>query len=161
MPILSNYLIDSLSALTGKDLTFTDAGFGLVMMNSPGLKGLGLRSPPLLAAVFLVLSFISPGRVSTPEPFLPKFFATTLSAENFEQIYVPPGLAHGFLVTSEVAQVEYKVTAPWDPKAEFSIAWDDPDLAIPWPDRSPLLSEKDRRAPRLRDVQDRLLDYRA
>ena len=48
---------------------------------------------------------------------------------------------------------------PYDPKAEFGIAWNDPDLAIPWPTQSPLLSERDRRAPRLRDVQERLIDF--
>ena len=92
-------------------------------------------------------------------PAYGRFFAARLTAEGFEQLYVPPGLAHGFLVTSEVAQVEYKCTAPYDPKAEFSIAWNDPDLAIPWPTETPLLSERDRRAPRLRDVQERLLDF--
>jgi dTDP-4-dehydrorhamnose 3,5-epimerase len=93
-------------------------------------------------------------------PAYGRFFGARLTAEGFEQLYVPPGLAHGFLVLSEVAQVEYKCTAPYDPKAEFSIAWNDPDLAIPWPSQSPLLSERDRTAPRLRDVQARLLDFR-
>jgi dTDP-4-dehydrorhamnose 3,5-epimerase len=92
-------------------------------------------------------------------PAYGRFFAAKLTAAGFEQLYVPPGLAHGFLVTSEVAQVEYKCTRLYDPKSEFSIAWNDPDLGIPWPTSSPLLSEKDRQAPRLRDVQERLLDY--
>jgi dTDP-4-dehydrorhamnose 3,5-epimerase len=92
-------------------------------------------------------------------PAYGRHFGARLTAEGFEQLYVPPGLAHGFLVLSEVAQVEYKCTRPYDPKAEFSIAWNDPDLAIPWPSKSPLLSERDRTAPRLRDVQARLLDY--
>ena len=94
-------------------------------------------------------------------PAYGQHFAARLTAQGFEQLYVPPGLAHGFLVLSEVAQVEYKCTQLYDPKAELSIAWDDPDLAIAWPTRSPLLSEKDRRAPRLRDVQQRLLDFSA
>jgi dTDP-4-dehydrorhamnose 3,5-epimerase len=93
-------------------------------------------------------------------PAYGRFYAARLTAEGFEQLYVPPGLAHGFLVTSEVAQVEYKCTTHYDPKSEFSIAWNDPDLAIPWPDSSPLLSERDARAPRLRDVQERLLEFR-
>jgi dTDP-4-dehydrorhamnose 3,5-epimerase len=94
-------------------------------------------------------------------PAYGQHFAARLTAQGFEQLYVPPGLAHGFLVLSEVAQVEYKCTQLYDPEAELSIAWDDPDLAIPWPTRSPLLSEKDRRAPRLCDVQQRLLDFSA
>ena len=83
-----------------------------------------------------------------------------LSAKNFRQLYVPPGLVHGFCVTSEVAQVEYKCTDFYYPEAEFGVAWNDPELAIEWPLRDPILSEKDKSAPRLRDVQQRLIDYR-
>ena len=82
-----------------------------------------------------------------------------LSSENFNQIYVPPGLLHGFLVTSETAQVEYKCTEVYRPDAEFSVAWNDPDLGIDWPIETPTLSAKDANAPRLVDVQDRLPDY--
>ena len=92
-------------------------------------------------------------------PAYGRHFGVKLTAEGFEQLYVPPGLAHGFVVLSEVAQVEYKCTRLYDPKAELTIAWDDPDLAIPWPARNPLLSERDRRGARLRDVQDRLLAF--
>jgi dTDP-4-dehydrorhamnose 3,5-epimerase len=63
-------------------------------------------------------------------------------------------------VTSEAAQVEYKCTAVYDPAADFSVRWNDPELAIPWPVADPILSDKDRDAPLLRDVRDRLLEYR-
>ena len=92
-------------------------------------------------------------------PTYGRYFSAVLSEENFHQIYVPPGLLHGFLVTSEVAQVEYKCTSFYAPQAEFSVIWNDPDLAIPWPVDAPLLSAKDAAAPRLRDVQDRLVDH--
>jgi dTDP-4-dehydrorhamnose 3,5-epimerase len=72
-----------------------------------------------------------------------------LSAENFLQIYVPPGFAHGFCVTSEIAQVEYKCTDVYDPGGEGGIAWDDPDLAIPWPIAEPVLSGRDQGHPTL------------
>jgi dTDP-4-dehydrorhamnose 3,5-epimerase len=85
--------------------------------------------------------------------------SAVLSAENFRQIYVPPGMLHGFVVTSDTAQVEYKCTSPYAPEAEFSVVWNDPDLAIPWPVEDPLLSAKDRDAPRLEDVGDRLADF--
>jgi len=84
-----------------------------------------------------------------------------LSAENKRQLYVPPGLLHGFVVTSEVAQVEYKCTTLYRPEAEFSVAWDDPDLAIPWPVEAPILSARDAAAPRLREVEERLLEWEA
>lgn len=88
------------------------------------------------------------------------FVGMMLSAENFRQLYIPPGFAHGFCVTSEVAQVEYKCTEVYDPRDEFSIAWDDPEIGIPWPVSDPILSEKDRGAPKLRDVQEHLTRYR-
>ena len=94
-------------------------------------------------------------------PVFGQHVATELSAENFRQLYVPPGLLHGFCVTSEVTQVEYKCTAVYDPAADFSVRWNDPELAIPWPIADPILSDKDRDAPFLRDVWDRLLEYRA
>jgi dTDP-4-dehydrorhamnose 3,5-epimerase len=72
-----------------------------------------------------------------------------LTAENFRQIYVPPGFAHGFCVTSDVAQVEYKCTTYYDPADERGIAWNDPALAISWPVQEPILSDRDRRHPTL------------
>lgn len=92
-------------------------------------------------------------------PTYGRYTAAVLSQENFHQLYVPPGLLHGFVVTSEVAQVEYKCTGPYVPEAEFSVIWNDPDLEIPWPVDTPNLSAKDAAAPRLRDVQDRLAPY--
>ncbi len=67
-----------------------------------------------------------------------------LSAENKRQLWVPAGLAHGFLVLSETAEFLYKTTDYYAPSHERCIAWNDPDLAIAWPlDASPLLSAKD------------------
>jgi dTDP-4-dehydrorhamnose 3,5-epimerase len=72
-----------------------------------------------------------------------------LSAENKKQVWIPPGLAHGFLVVSDHAEFLYKTTEYWFPAFEKSIAWNDPQLAIDWPlsDLKPKLSEKDRTAP--------------
>jgi len=92
-------------------------------------------------------------------PTYGQHFATRLSAQDFRQIYLPPGVLHGFLVTSDVAQCVYKSTDFYQPEAEFSVAWNDPDIGIAWPIASPILSEKDRCAPRLKDVADRLIDY--
>lgn len=71
-----------------------------------------------------------------------------LSEENFLQMWVPPGFAHGFYVISEYADFEYKCTDYYDPNDEGSIHWNDPDLKILWPDTSNLLiSSKDNEAP--------------
>jgi dTDP-4-dehydrorhamnose 3,5-epimerase len=89
-------------------------------------------------------------------PSFGRFASATLSAENHLQLFVPPGFAHGFCVTSERAQVEYKCSAPYDPACELAIAWDDPEIAIPWPVAAPTLSPRDRAAPRLAQARPRL-----
>jgi dTDP-4-dehydrorhamnose 3,5-epimerase len=66
-----------------------------------------------------------------------------LSSENKKQIWVPPGFAHGFMVTSDVADLEYKCTDYYDPNNEGCIIWNDPDLLIDWPSLNPIISEKD------------------
>jgi len=76
--------------------------------------------------------------------------AVELSADNHRQIWIPPGYAHGFCVTSEAATFQYKCTDYYDPADEGGLAWDCPDLAIPWPVQDPILSDKDRRHPGLK-----------
>lgn len=75
-----------------------------------------------------------------------------LSAENFHQLYVPPGYAHGFCVVTETAQVEYKCTDLYDASDEIGVLWNDPEIGIEWPIDDPLLSEKDAVAPRLSEL---------
>ena len=77
-----------------------------------------------------------------------------LSAENKRQMWVPPGLAHGFLVLSDSAEFLYKTTDYYAPEYERSIAWNDPALAIDWPliDGAAMLSLKDAAAPLLADA---------
>ncbi len=93
-------------------------------------------------------------------PSYGKFVAVALSADNHLQLYIPPGFVHGFCVISDVAQVEYKCTEIYHREDEFSVAWDDPDLGIPWPVSDPVLSGKDRNAPPLCEVRDRLVEFK-
>ena len=79
-----------------------------------------------------------------------------LSAQSFRQAYIPPGFAHGFCVLSESAEVVYKCTEFHDPSDEIGIVWNDPEIGIAWPVVEPILSDKDRHAPRLAEVTDRL-----
>ncbi len=73
----------------------------------------------------------------------------TLDAQAGQQVYVPEGYAHGFAVTSDTALVLYKCTDVYQPPNEGSVVWNDPDLGIEWPVADPVLSDKDRAAPRL------------
>ncbi len=91
-------------------------------------------------------------------PTFGQWTSAVISAENFRQIYVPPGCAHGFCVLSETAAVQYKCTELYDPADEVGIAYDDPDLAIAWPVTDPVLSARDQRHGRLADLVDRLRD---
>lgn len=93
-------------------------------------------------------------------PTFGKFAATRLSEENHRQLYIPPDFAHGFCVTSEITHVEYKCTDFYHPASEISIAWDDPEIGIPWPVEQPELSDRDKAAQRLREFGDRLPLFR-
>ena len=93
-------------------------------------------------------------------PHFGQWVSFNLSATNFHQIYIPPGFAHGFLVLSEEAQVEYKCTEYYDPGSEISIAWNDSDIGVEWPRADPILSPKDERALSLRSFTSRLPVYR-
>lgn len=86
-------------------------------------------------------------------PNFGKWLGTTLSDEDKTGIYIPPNFAHGFCVLSEEAEVFYKCTDLYAPEFERCIRWDDPDLGIDWPVRTPVLSEKDLAAPLLRHAE--------
>jgi dTDP-4-dehydrorhamnose 3,5-epimerase len=90
-------------------------------------------------------------------PTFGKWHGLSLSGENKRQFYVPPGFAHGFAVTSETALFAYKCTDFYTPQHEVTLAWNDPEVGVRWPVEEPLLSEKDKRGLRLRDLPPELL----
>jgi dTDP-4-dehydrorhamnose 3,5-epimerase len=120
------------------------------------LRGLHMQSPPFLQGKLVyvlegeVFDVVVDARVDSPS--FVQWVGETLSADNRRQLYVPPGCAHGFCVTSEHAVFAYKCTTYYAPEAELSVAWNDPDLGIDWPSTAPLLSKKDAAAPRLRGI---------
>ncbi|POE06710.1 dTDP-4-dehydrorhamnose 3,5-epimerase [Pectobacterium odoriferum] len=75
-----------------------------------------------------------------------------LSEENKSQFWIPPGLAHGFIVLSDVADFEYKCTDYYNPAHEECLLWNDPDVGIDWPGECPLLSEKDKQGKLLKEL---------
>lgn len=76
-------------------------------------------------------------------PNFGRYVGVVLSAENFCQLWIPEGFAHGFCVISDIAEMQYKCTDVYDPTSELTIAWDDPTIGIQWPLEKPLLSGKD------------------
>jgi dTDP-4-dehydrorhamnose 3,5-epimerase len=89
--------------------------------------------------------------VRAGSPTFGRFVAANLSADNGRQLWIPEGFAHGFAVVSGEALVHYKVTQPYEPGGDRTIAWDDPDIGVDWPVSRPILSAKDADARRLAD----------
>jgi dTDP-4-dehydrorhamnose 3,5-epimerase len=105
-----------------------------------------IRGAVLDVAVDIRRSSPTFGKVATAE----------LSAENGRLIFIPVGFAHGFVTRAPNTEVVYKVSAYYSPADERGIAWNDPDVAVPWElgDVLPVLSEKDRINPRLIEASD-------
>ena len=82
--------------------------------------------------------------------------AHRLDDEKHRQLFVPVGFGHGFAVLSAVADVCYQVSSLYDPATEAGIAWDDPEVGVEWGVPEPLLSERDKSAPRLAEIADEL-----
>ena len=83
-----------------------------------------------------------------------QFVATELSAENWQQLWIPPGFLHGFCTLAGDTEVIYKVTGQYSRESERGVIWNDPTLALPWPIRpeEAMLSAKDQVLPRWADV---------
>lgn len=86
-------------------------------------------------------------------PFFGKWVGVELSAENKRQFWIPPGFAHGFVTLSDTAEFLYKTNSFYHAYSEGSIVWNDPQLAIEWPERSPVLAAKDAAAPLLEKAE--------
>ena len=89
-------------------------------------------------------------------PTFGRWEAVVLDDESLREVYLPVGFAHGFVVISEVADVIYRCSSYYDPTIERGFAWDDPDVAVSWPDLALEVSARDASAPRLRDIADEL-----
>ncbi len=119
------------------------------------LRGLHFQYPQWQGKLVRVLNgeiFDVAVDVRADSPTFGQWVGVTLSADNKQQLYVPSGYAHGFCVTSELADVVYKCTSLYKPEDDTGIRWDDPDVNISWPIENPTVSEKDQGAGRLRDI---------
>lgn len=122
------------------------------------IRGLHFQIPPrptaklvrvVTGAVFDVVVDLRQG-----SPTFGHHVSAELSAENWVQIYVPIGFAHGFCTIAPDTEVVYKVTDYWSPEVDRGVAWDDPELGIEWPvsTKSAILSDKDRGQPSLSEL---------
>ena len=89
--------------------------------------------------------------INPDSPTYGQYAGVELSEDNHRLFWVPPGYAHGFVVTSERADFQYKCTDYYDPSDEGGVLWNDPAIAIEWPVNEPLLSDKDSTLPTLAD----------
>ena len=111
---------------------------GLHYQSSPGQAKLVRVS---LGRIWDVVVDIRPG-----SPTFGRWHGMELDDQKHEQLFVPIGFAHGFCVLSDVAEVQYKVSTPYDPKTECALSYSDPDLKVDWPVREPLVSARDANA---------------
>jgi len=145
---------------------FTEAGLAVEFIqdnhsrsNRAGtVRGLHFQLPPhaqdKLVRVARGRIFDVAVDVRRRSPTFGRHVAIELSAENWLQVFIPAGFAHGYCTLEPDTEVLYKASAAYAPHADAGILWDDPDLAIAWPVAAgaALLSEKDTRLPRLKDA---------
>ena len=147
-------------AAAGVDATFIQDNHSRSVRNT--LRGLHsqLERPQakllrvLRGAIFDVVVDVRVG-----SPTFKRWISVELSDENFRQIFVPVGFAHGFCVLSDVAEVEYKCSDVYQAGDELGLAWNDPEIGVKWPTDDPLLSPKDREGKPLSRLLDRLPRY--
>ena len=124
------------------------------------LRGLHFQIPPFAQGK---LVRVTRGRIldvavdiRRSSPTFGKHVAVELSPENWRQVLAPIGFAHGFVTLEPDTEVLYKATSPYSPESDRGLAWDDPDIGIAWPlpPGGPMLSDRDRRWPRLKDAEE-------
>jgi len=122
------------------------------------LRGLHFQMPPAAQAKLVRVSrgsiFDVGVDIRRSSPTFGRWAGVVLSAEKWNQLYVPEGFAHGFVTLEDDTEVTYKVSAAYSPEHDRSIRFDDPAIGIAWPlDGEPVLSDKDAAAPLLADVE--------
>ncbi len=123
------------------------------------IRGLHFQIPPFAQAKLLRVTkgaiFDVAVDVRLGSPTYGKFYAAELSAENWCQLFVPEGFAHGFATLTPDCEVLYKVSAHYTPSHDRGLRWNDPEVGVPWPVSAALaiLSDRDKLLPQLRDIQ--------
>lgn len=118
------------------------------------LRGLHFQwSPPMgkLMRVTYGSAYLAAVDIRKGSPTLGKWFGMEISAQNKLQIWAPAGFARGFCVLSDFAEIQYLTTGVYNNKCESGLRWNDPEIGIEWPDKNPILSDKDKNAQSLKE----------
>jgi dTDP-4-dehydrorhamnose 3,5-epimerase len=120
------------------------------------LRGLHFQSPPKAQGKLIRILdgeiYDVAVDIRKASPTFGRWVSVALSVQTKRMVYVPPGFAHGFCVTSEDAEIQYMTTEEYSPDFECGLIWNDPDLGIDWPITAPILSSRDRAWPVWRDA---------
>jgi dTDP-4-dehydrorhamnose 3,5-epimerase len=149
---LESYSAKTLFAL-GVDVTFVQDNHSRSVRNT--VRGLHYQSSPGQGKLIRVTAgtiFDVAVDIRKDSPTFGQWYGHELSADNFLQMYVPVGFAHGFCVLSEWADVLYKCTSFYNSQTERGFAWNDPAVAVAWPVDDPILSERDMALPPLHEL---------
>lgn len=119
------------------------------------LRGLHFQRPPFAQSKLLRVTagkiFDVAVDLRNGSPTFGHWCGFELSADNFTMLYIPSGFAHGFCTLEPDTHVHYKVDTPYSPEHDSGIIWNDPDIAVSWPAKDPILSDKDILLPHLKD----------
>lgn len=113
------------------------------------VRGLHFQWDPPMGKLMRVTygsAFLVAVDIRKGSPTLGRWFGAEVSARDKKQVWAPAGFARGFCVTSDFAEIQYKCTGIYNPKAESGIRWNDPRIGVQWPVKEPELSGKDRQA---------------
>jgi dTDP-4-dehydrorhamnose 3,5-epimerase len=141
-------------AANGLDIKFVQDNHSRSTRNV--LRGLHFQKPPRAQGKYV---YVLNGEildvavdVRKNSPTFGKWVSAVLSADNGRGLWVPPGFAHGFAVLSDVAHLYYKVTDEYAADCETGVLWNDSDIGVDWMTKDPVLSARDEKLARLRDV---------
>lgn len=140
----------------GIDVEFVQDNHSSSMKNV--LRGLHFQTPPMaqdkLVSVVRGTVFDVAVDLRKDSPTFGKWEGVTINENSHQVLFIPKGFAHGFLVLSDIADFQYKVSNYYSKENDGGLLWSDPDIKIDWPVPNPILSEKDNQLPLLKELGD-------
>ena len=144
------FRLQDLEGVVGRRLTFVQMNHSRSLRGA--LRGLHAENWEKLVYVAHGEVFVALADIRPASPSFGQIETFNIGGERSLSIFIPRGVAHGYCVLSEVADYTYQATAYYDGTDRRAVAWNDPDLAVPWPIQSPILSDRDHHNPTLREL---------